>query len=82
VFSLIGGLPSGLSSSAGALSFESFIGTMPLSDSSPPCMSVDRSNAFTDRPALQFNTGIGEVSRFSCMLFPGMPGVFDYGGLP
>jgi len=26
-------------------------------------------------------SGVNEVSRFSCVLFPGMPGFFDYGGL-
>ncbi len=26
-------------------------------------------------------TGVSEVSRFSCMKFLGVPGVFDYAGL-
>ena len=54
--------------------------TMPPSDSSPPFMSVVRSSAFTDRPA-PFPSGSDEVSRFSCMLFPHVRGVYHYGGL-
>jgi len=30
---------------------------------------------------LTFAAGISEVSRFSCMKFLGVPGVFDYAGL-
>jgi hypothetical protein len=29
---------------------------------------------------LTFSAGISEVSRFSCMKFLGVPGVFDYAG--
>src|SRR6202051_3073961 len=29
----------------------------------------------------QFPAGVSEVSRFSCMKFLGVPGVFDYAGL-
>jgi hypothetical protein len=29
---------------------------------------------------LTFAAGISEVSRFSCMKFQGVPGVFDYAG--
>ena len=28
-----------------------------------------------------WTTGVSEVSRFSCMKFLGVPGVFDYAGL-
>jgi hypothetical protein len=28
-----------------------------------------------------FAAGVSEVSRFSCMKFLGVPGVFDYAGL-
>src|ERR1700687_3616936 len=30
---------------------------------------------------LRFPAGVSEVSRFSCMKFLGVPGVFDYAGL-
>jgi hypothetical protein len=30
---------------------------------------------------LRFSAGVSEVSRFSCMKFLGVPGVFDYAGL-
>lgn len=79
MFSLFGGLPSGLLLPCLVpRSFESIIGTTPLSDSSPPFTSVVRPYAFTDRPDL---SGNGEVSRFSCMLFLRVRGVYDYGGL-
>ena len=77
MFSLISGLPSGLSSGAFAPSFESFIGTMPLSDSSPPFASVSR--LCLHGPAyLYIHVGDGEVSRFSCMLFLRVLRVYDY----
>jgi len=37
--------------------------------------------AFSRRPAATLAAGIPEVSRFSCMKFLGVPGVFDYAGL-
>jgi hypothetical protein len=40
-------------------------------------MSGLRLVAFPDRPA---GAGAKEVSRFSCILFLGVPGVFDYAG--
>jgi hypothetical protein len=49
-----------------ASSFESFIGTMPLSDSSPPCVSVVRLSAFSDRPdppALRRRRGLPVLVR-------------------
>ena len=80
MFSLIGGLPSTLSASAGALLFEPFIGTTPLSDSSLVFTSV-----LWTMPSriglLPLHSGTGEVSRFSCMLFLRVRGVYDYGGL-
>jgi hypothetical protein len=35
--------------------------------------------AFSHRPAVWFTSGISEVSRFSCMEFLDVPGVYDYG---
>ena len=37
--------------------------------------------AFTRRPAAGLAAGVSEVSRFSCMKFLGVSGVFDYAGL-
>jgi hypothetical protein len=37
--------------------------------------------AFSRRPATEFVAGISEVSRFSCMKYLGVSGVFDYAGL-
>jgi len=37
--------------------------------------------AFSRRPAAWFAAGVSEVSRFSCMKFLGVPGVYDYAGL-
>ena len=37
--------------------------------------------AFSRRPAAWFAAGISEVSRFSCMKFLGVSGVYDYAGL-
>src|ERR1035437_7682450 len=54
-----------------------FTGTTAQSDSSSAYMSGLRLVAFPDRPA---GAGAKEVSRFSCILFLGVPGVFDYAG--
>jgi hypothetical protein len=37
--------------------------------------------AFSHRPARWFTSGISEVSRFSCMEFLDVPGIYDYAGL-
>src|ERR1019366_7120218 len=61
--------------------FERFIGTMPLSDSSGTCT---RAVWPKPSPAVLLSSwavGISEVSRFSCMKFLGVSGVFDYAGL-
>ena len=36
--------------------------------------------AFSHRPVVWFTSGISEVSRFSCMEFPDVHGVYDYAG--
>src|SRR5208283_3927791 len=78
--SLISALPSTTSAEAQASLFGSFIGTMATCDSSEACLSglwlftfPDRSRSDRDAP---------EVSRFSCMQFLSVPGVFDYEGSP
>jgi len=54
---------------------------MPLSDSSQTYM---RAVWPKPSPAVLLpgsTAGVSEVSRFSCMKFLGVPGVFDYAGL-
>jgi len=80
VFSLISGLPSALSADGFPSLFEWFIGTVPLSDSSQTCMrAVWPEPSPAVLPGLA--AGVPEVSRFSCMKFLGVSGVFDYAGL-
>ncbi len=57
--------------------FSGFTGTSAQSDSSRACVSGLWLFAFPNRPD---RSGTREVSRFSCMLFLGVPGVFDYAG--
>src|SRR6266849_3480315 len=79
MFSLVRGLPSPASAELRFASlFGWFTGTMPQSDSSPPCAPAVRLFAFSGRPAE--SAGGWEVSRFSCMLFLGVPRAYDYGG--
>ena len=60
--------------------FEWFIGTMPLCDSSETyARAVRLLPSPTDLPS-GLTAGVPEVSRFSCMKFLGVPGVFDYAG--
>jgi hypothetical protein len=61
--------------------FEWFIGTMPQCDS-----SVTYTRAVWPGPSpadllADWAADVAEVSRFSCMKFLGVPGVFDYAGL-
>ena len=77
MFSLGRGLPSPASAEACASLFGWFIGTSPRSDSSAAFMTALWLCAFAVRPAE--SAGTTEVSRFSCMLFLGVPGVSDYG---
>ena len=61
--------------------FEWFIGTTPLCDSS---QTYRRAVWLLPSPAdlpSDLPTGASEVSRFSCMKFLGVAGVFDYTGL-
>ncbi len=78
MFSLTNALPSTTSAEACASLFGGFIGTMASCDSSGAYTSglwlftfPDRSPRAGDAP---------EVSRFSCILFRGVRGVFDYAG--
>ena len=83
--SLVCALPSpgsaGLPGPAGLPLFVWFIGTMTQSDSSVPFAPVLRHSAFSGRSAPLPRADSSEVSRFSCMKFPSVPGVFDYAGL-
>ena len=80
-FSLISSLPSPLSADSCPSLFEWLIGTTPLSDSSGTCMRAVRPEPSPAVLRLIFAAGIPEVSRFSCMKFLGVSGVFDYAGL-
>jgi hypothetical protein len=79
-FSLISGLPSPLSADDLVSLFEWFIGTIPLCDSS---QAYTRAVWPEPSPANLLPgcaAGVSEVSRFSCMKFLGVSGVFDYAG--
>ena len=80
-FSLISSLPSPLSADSCPSLFEWLIGTTPLSDSSGMCMRAVRPKPSPAVLRLIFAAGIPEVSRFSCMKFLDVSGVFDYAGL-
>ena len=54
---------------------------MPLSDSSQTYMRAVWPEPSPAVLRLDFAAGVSEVSRFSCMKFLGVPGVFDYAGL-
>src|SRR5208282_4824695 len=77
-FSLIDALPSTPSAEACTSLFGSFMGTMASCDSSGACASGLWLFAFPDRS--RSDRDAPEVSRFSCILFRGVPGVFDYAG--
>ena len=79
MFSLTRSLPSAFSADHPGSLFERFIGTTPRSDSSAACLSGLWLFAFPDRS--RFAREAPEVSRFSCIGFLGVPGVFDYAGL-
>jgi hypothetical protein len=76
-FSLVCALPSATSAETDASLFGCFIGTMAQSDPSMAYASGLWLFAFPDRSAC---ADTKEVSRFSCILFLGVPGVFDYAG--
>ncbi len=80
VFSLISGLPSPFSADAPPSLFEWFIGNIPLSDSSETYMRVVRPKPSPAGLLLACPAGVPEVSRFSCLKFLGVPGVYDYAG--
>jgi len=83
MFSLVGVLPSSRSAAAADCSaalFAGLIGTTTPSDSSPPCVPDVR---IPSSPAgLRLPAASDEVSRFSCMQFLSVPGVYDYVGSP
>ena len=76
-FSLIRGLPSSPSASAGASLFGRFCGTTPRSDSSGAYMRAVWLDAFSRRSAAVSGADAPEVSRFPCMKFPSARGLFD-----
>ena len=79
-FSLIGGLPSPLSANGLPSLFEWFIGTIPPCDSSETYARAVRPLPSPADLLPGLTTGAAEVSRFSCMKFLGVSGVFDYAG--
>src|SRR5882672_12141727 len=54
---------------------------MPLCDSSGTYMRAVWPEPSPAGLRLPFSAGVSEVSRFSCMKFLGVSGVFDYAGL-
>jgi hypothetical protein len=56
-------------------------GNTPLCDSSGTCMRAVRPGPSPADVLPDWAAGVSEVSRFSCMKFLGVPGVFDYAGL-
>jgi hypothetical protein len=72
--------PSSLSADSIPPLFERFIGTIPLSDSSRTCARGVRLFAFPHRPTVESTAGVSEVSRFSCVEFLDVHGVYDYAG--
>jgi hypothetical protein len=81
VFSLSRSLPSPLSADDCLSLFEWFIGTTPQCDSSQTYTRVVRPEPSPADLPSTWAAGVSEVSRFSCMKFLGVPGVFDYAGL-
>ncbi len=79
MFSLVRALPSPTSAADCSSLFGWFIGTTARSDSSAAYMSGVRLAAFADRPR-SAGPDAPEVSRFSCMQFLSVRGVFDYAG--
>ena len=80
-FSLSRSLPSALSADHVPSLFECFIGTMPRCDSSETNTRAVRPKPSPAVLQLTLTAGISEVSRFSCMKFLGVSGVYDYAGL-
>ena len=76
-FSLVCALPSTTSAADCSALFGRFTGTTAQSDSSSAYASGLWLFTLPDRPD---RSGALEVSRFSCILFLGVPGVFDYAG--
>ena len=81
VFSLSRSLPSPFSADDCWSLFEWFIGTTPQCDSSQTYTRAVRPEPSPADLPPGLAAGVSEVSRFSCMKFLGVPGVFDYAGL-
>src|ERR1035437_1930431 len=79
-FSLVSGLPSGLSAVGCPPWFEPFLGTTPESDSWPACLWVFWPWPSTTGLPPDCAADADQVSRFSCMMFPDVRGVFDCAG--
>ena len=77
----ISGLPSALSADGFPSLFEWFIGNIPLCDSSGTYVRVVWPEPSPADLLPGWAAGVSEVSRFSCMKFLGVSGVFDYAGL-
>src|SRR5215470_1406533 len=75
------GLPSPLSADVFVSLFEWFIGTTPLCDSSQTYARAVRPEPSPADLLSVWTAGVFEVSRFSCMKFLGVSGVFDCAGL-
>ncbi len=81
MFSLVRALPSPASAEDCSSLFGWFIGTTAQSDSlSSACMLALWLWAFANRPRSCWDRDAPEISRFSCMLFLGVPGLLDYAG--
>jgi hypothetical protein len=80
VVSLSRSLPSSISADDAPSLFDWFIGTMPRCDSSETYTRAVRHSPSPADLLPSLATGASEVSRFSCMKFLGVPGVFDYAG--
>src|ERR1022692_1524442 len=79
-FSLVSGLPSKLSAVGCPSLFEPFIGTTPKSDSWPACRWVVRPKPSPTGLPPDCAADADHLSRFSCMMFPDVRGVFDCAG--
>ena len=80
MFSLARTLPSPTSAGMTSPLFGWFIGTSARSDFSETCMPALWLPAFADRSRLESSRDAPEISRFSCMLFLGVPRFLDYAG--
>ena len=80
-FSWIRRLPSSSSAHGNPALFEGFMGTTPRSDASETYRRAVRPKPSPAHRLSVWTAGVSEVSRFSCLKFLGVSGVFDYAGL-